>query len=94
METAGVLDTRPTEGAGRWGQKERLCISCARMARGWGTHCSRDSRWGSATFSGGKTHRLIIGQLDGHAAGVKRVELHPSGSWCNDIRNVEISVLV
>ena len=20
---------------------------------------------------------------DGHAAGVKRVELHPSGSWCN-----------
>ena len=31
---------------------------------------------------------------DGHAAGVKRVELHPSGSWCNDIRNVELSVLV
>ena len=31
---------------------------------------------------------------DGQAAGVKRVELHPSGSWCNDIRNVEISVLV
>ena len=31
---------------------------------------------------------------DSHAAGVKRVELHPSGSWCNDIRNVEISVLV
>ena len=31
---------------------------------------------------------------DGHAAGVKRVELHPSGSWCNDIMNVEISVLV
>ena len=21
---------------------------------------------------------------DGHAAGVKRVELHPSGSWCNE----------
>ena len=33
-------------------------------------------------------------KADGHAAGVKRVELHPSGSWCNDIRNVEISVLV
>ena len=31
---------------------------------------------------------------DGHTAAVKRVELHPSGSWCNDIRNVEISVLV
>ena len=31
---------------------------------------------------------------DGHFAGVKRVELHPSGSWCNDIRNVEISVHV
>ena len=31
---------------------------------------------------------------DGHSAGAKRVELHPSGSWCNDIRNVEISVLV
>ena len=30
---------------------------------------------------------------DGHSAGAKRVELHPSGSWCNDIRNV-ISVLV
>ena len=26
---------------------------------------------------------------DGHAAGVKRV-----GAWCNDIRNVDISVLV
>ena len=25
---------------------------------------------------------------DGYAAGVKRVELHPSGSWCND-RNQE-----
>ena len=33
-------------------------------------------------------------KLDGHAAWVKRVELHPSGSWCNEIRNVEISVLV
>ena len=31
---------------------------------------------------------------NGHSAGAKRVELHPSGSWCNDIRNVEISVLV
>ena len=31
---------------------------------------------------------------DGHSAGPKRVELHPSGSWCNDIRNVEISFLV
>ena len=31
---------------------------------------------------------------DGHSAGVKRVKLHPSGSWCNDIRNVEFSVLV
>ena len=30
----------------------------------------------------------------GHSAGAKRVELHPSGSWCNDIRNVEISFLV
>ena len=31
---------------------------------------------------------------DGHAAGVRRVELHSSGSWCYDIRNVEIIVLV
>ena len=31
---------------------------------------------------------------DGHSAGAKRVELHPSESWCNDIRNVDISFLV
>ena len=30
---------------------------------------------------------------DVHSAGAKRAILHPAGSWCNDIRNLEISVL-
>ena len=43
---------------------------------------------------GGGGGSLALWPMIKPAAGVKRVERHPSGSWCNDIRNVEISVLV
>ena len=31
---------------------------------------------------------------DVYSAGAKRVELHLSGSWCNEIRSVEIHIVI
>ena len=81
----------------------RLWVGTDNRGAMWSMECvSGVERAFSTEVSGAPQRIRGVGSLAlwpmikpvGHAAGVKRVELHPSGSWCNDIRNVEISVLV